>query len=81
MQQSCNSDSVPDTVAQLALQHGLSPARAWRNYLGLTQVEVARRMNISQGVYSRLEARHNLRGASRAKIAAALGITEGQFDF
>ncbi|WP_408214537.1 helix-turn-helix domain-containing protein [Paraburkholderia sediminicola] len=60
---------------------GASPSRAWREHLGLKQVEVAARMSISQPAYSYLEAKERLRGSSREKIAAALGITAGQLDF
>ena len=76
-----SDDAVPDAVAQLALRDRFPPAKAWRTHLGLTQAEVAGRMGITQGAYAQLEASENLRKSSRAKIAAALGITDAQIDF
>jgi predicted transcriptional regulator len=57
---------------------GASAVRAWREHLGLTQAEVAARMNISQAAYSQLEASPKLRHSSRCRIAAALGLDETQ---
>jgi Predicted transcriptional regulator len=55
-----------------------SIVRAWREYLGLTQAEVADRMSISQSAYSQLEASPRLRPSSRRKIALALGVSYEQ---
>ena len=74
-------DLVPDAVVQLAFDQGMSPAKAWRTHLQLTQAEVARRMDVSQSAYAQLEAKPNLRKTSRERIAAALGISPGQLDF
>lgn len=74
-------DLVPDAVVQLAFDQGMSPAKAWRTHLQLTQTEVARRMDVSQSAYAQLEAKPNLRKTSRERIAAALGISPGQLDF
>ncbi len=43
---------IPAAVVNLALYRGLSAARAWREYLDLTQEEVAKRMGITQGAYA-----------------------------
>lgn len=74
-------DLVPDAVVQLAFDQGMSPAKAWRTHLQLTQTEMARRMDVSQSAYAQLEAKPNLRKTSRERIAAALGISPGQLDF
>ena len=74
-------DLVPHAVVQLAFDQGMSPAKAWRTHLQLTQTEVARRMDVSQSAYAQLEAKPNLRKTSRERIAAALGISPGQLDF
>ena len=68
-----DEDYVPHEVVGKIVA-GAAPARAWREYLGLTQSEVASRMNISQPAYAQLEASEKLRPASRSKIAEALGI-------
>lgn len=57
---------------------GQTPARAWREHLGLTQREVATRMGISQSAYAQQEAAERLRPATRKAIAAALGIAYEQ---
>jgi DNA-binding XRE family transcriptional regulator len=72
---------IPADVVENAIENHLSAARAWREHLALTQQEVARRMGITQGAYAQLEAKKTIRKSSREKIAAALGIHEGQLDF
>ena len=59
----------------------MSPAKAWRTHLELTQAEVAERMGVTQSAYAQLEASQKLRKSSREKIADALGISPGQLDF
>ncbi len=53
---------------------------AWREYLGLTQAEVATRLGISQSAHAQQESSEKLRKSTREKIAAALGITDTQLD-
>jgi len=72
---------IPLEVVDKALQQDCSSARAWREYLELTQTEVARRMGISQGSYAELEGKKLIRKSSRERIAKALGIDESQLDF
>lgn len=72
---------VPSEVADLAFDNGWPALRAWREYLGLTQSEVAERLGISQSAYSQHESSQSLRKTTRAKIAAALGIYPEQLDF
>jgi DNA-binding XRE family transcriptional regulator len=72
---------VPDAVVKLAFDGEMTPAKAWRTHLDLTQAEVSKRMGVTQGAYAQLEASQNLRKASREKIATALGISPGQLDF
>ncbi|WP_211451525.1 helix-turn-helix domain-containing protein [Collimonas antrihumi] len=73
-------DLIPHEVVSATVD-GASPARAWREYLKLTQAEIAGRLGISQPSYAKQEASENLRPASINKIAAALGITPAQLDF
>jgi len=51
---------------------------AWRRYLGLTQVQVAKRIGITQSAYAQQEAARKPRQATLDKIATALGITVEQ---
>lgn len=74
-------DLVPDAVVKLAFEDGMSPAKAWRTHLELTQADVALRMGITQSAYAQLESSEKLRKSSREKIAAALGLSAGQLDF
>lgn len=74
-------DTVPDAVINLAFGYEMTPAKAWRTHLRLTQEEVAQRMGTSQSAYAQVEASKNLRKGSRARIAAGLGISVAQLNF
>ena len=76
-----SNDLVPNAVVKLAFDDEMTPAKAWRTHLGLTQIEAAQRMGITQGAYAQLEASTKLRKASREKFALAFGIRPGQLDF
>jgi len=53
--------------------------RAWREYLGLTQAEVAEKAGITQSALSQMEnGESKLRKATRIKLAAAMGINHEQ---
>lgn len=75
------SDGVPHEVMGLVIKQDMTPAKAWRTHLGLTQAEVAERMGIGQSSYAELEGSEKPRKSSRERIAAALGIKAGQLDF
>lgn len=70
---------IPHAVISSTVD-GLSPVRAWREHLGLTQAEVAARLGISQSAYAQQENSDRLRKASTIRIAEALGITTEQLD-
>lgn len=72
---------VPSEVVNLVFNKNYSPAKAWREYLGLTQEEAAANINVSQSAYSQFEAAERPQKKTRAKIAAALGINLEQLDF
>ena len=72
---------IPAAVVDLAMDNEWSAARAWREYMELTQAEVAQRMGITQGAYAQLEAKKSIRKSSREKIARALEIHESQLNF
>lgn len=76
------SDGVPSEVVEIFFKHeGCSAVRAWREYLGYTQQQVADRLGISQSAYSQHENSKKLRKSTRKKIAEALGINHQQLDF
>jgi len=72
--------SVPHDVVALMLEQQMTPVRAWREYLRLTQTDVAAKMGITQSAYAQMEAAPKNRKATREKIAAALGIQPEQLD-
>lgn len=70
---------IPHAVISSTVD-GATPARAWREYLGLTQADVATRLGVSQSAYAQQENSERLRKTSIERIAAALGITPAQLD-
>ncbi|OCG77960.1 helix-turn-helix domain-containing protein [Gilliamella apicola] len=72
---------VPSEVVNLVFDNNYSPAQAWREYLKLSQVEVANKIGISQSAYSQYEKSQKLRKATRIKIAEALQIKPELLDF
>ncbi|CAN0639284.1 helix-turn-helix domain-containing protein [Burkholderia cepacia] len=74
-------DLIPHELVTRVVFDGSSPARAWREHLGLTRAEVARRIGISRSDYVKQEKRGKLRKSMRKKVAAALDITIAQLDF
>lgn len=70
--------TIPNAVVNKVINKDMTPIRAWREHLGLTQAEVARRLGISQSAYAQQEAKEPVRKATREKIAEALGIAAEQ---
>lgn len=70
--------TIPNAVVNKVINKDMTPIRAWREYLGLTQTEVASRLGISQSAYAQQEAREPVRKATREKVAKALGIVPEQ---
>lgn len=77
--QEAEEGTVPHEVASRVLKEQISPVRAWREYLGLTQAEVASRMEVSQSAFAQMEAPEGKpRMVTLKKVAAALGLTVAQ---
>ncbi|QGZ38303.1 helix-turn-helix protein [Pseudoduganella flava] len=74
------NSGVPHRVVSMIADNAWTPVRAWREYLGLTQQEVATRIGISQPAYAQQEAGLRPRRATREKIALALGIAPQMLD-
>ena len=68
-------DAVPWEIVKRNINEEVSMARAWREYLNLSQEEVAARMGVSQASLSQTEAAKRPRKATLEKVANALGIT------
>ncbi|RJX26916.1 MAG: XRE family transcriptional regulator [Desulfurivibrio sp.] len=74
-------DAVPHEVVGLHVKEGMTYLRAWREYLGLTQAEVARKTGITQAALSQMESGEGkLRKATRQKLASAMGINLEQLE-
>lgn len=77
---SLTGGTIPHEVVSATVD-GATPVRAWREYLRLTQAEVAQRLGIAQSSYAKQESSDALRRTSMEKIASALGIALEQLDF
>lgn len=67
----------PNEVVKAHAIDGKSMLRAWREYKGLSQAEMAKRMGISQSAYSQCEKSDKPQESTLRKAAFALGIDEG----
>lgn len=73
---------VPNEVVERVIMGKLTPIRAWREQLGLTQAEVAARMEISQAAFAQLEAPGTKpRKSTLRRVAQAFDIQLEQLDF
>lgn len=67
--------SIPLAVSRAANMEDKSLVRAWREYKGLSQAEVAKRMGVSRPAYAQMEEKSaNLRGTTVHRLAAALEV-------
>jgi predicted transcriptional regulator len=72
------SPYTPFEVVTRHIDEGISKAKVWREYLGLTQQQVAERMGNSQAALSKLEKQKRPRRATLERLAQALGISVEQ---
>lgn len=69
-------DSVPHEVMRMLVKNDWSLIRAWREYLGFTQTEMASRLSIRQPSYAAMEAVDaKPKKTTYERIAAALGVS------
>lgn len=68
---------VPNEVGE-AVGEGVSPLRAWREHLRLTQDDVAQRMGVTRPAYTQMEQSEKPHRATLEKAAAAFGIEFSQ---
>jgi transcriptional regulator with XRE-family HTH domain len=69
--------TIPHAVVSAEVD-GASATRAWREYLHLTQAEVAARMGVSQAAFAQMETTRRPRKVTLQKVADALGLTLDQ---
>jgi hypothetical protein len=82
-------DSAADVPDEALIPHdvvirtlrGASCARAWREYLRVTQFDLATRLGVSQPTLSASERTDHLRRRTRERLAHALNISEQQLIF
>jgi DNA-binding XRE family transcriptional regulator len=73
--------TIPHEVIVLMTDNDWSIIRAWREYLGVTQTEMAARLDIRQPSYSAMEAPEaRPRKTTRTRIATVLGLQRDQVD-
>jgi len=72
---------IPNAVVGKRIMNEVSMLAAWREYLMLTQEEMAKRMGITQAGYAQIEAAKRPRKATLEKAAAAMGITLDQLAY
>ena len=73
--------TVPNAVVGRVFDDGMSAIKAWREYLHLTQAEVAERLGVTLAVYAQMESVKRQSRVTRQQIADALGIGLEQLDF
>ncbi|NYT61144.1 helix-turn-helix transcriptional regulator [Alcaligenaceae bacterium] len=74
--------TTPHEVMRLCVKNDWSMIRAWREHLGLTQAEMARRLEIRQPSYAAMESTDaKPKKITRERIAAAMEISLEQLDY
>ena len=71
---------VPHEVVSIMVDKDITLTKAWREHLGLTQQEVAAKLNMSQPGYQQIENSENMTAETRKKVAHAFGIKPSQLD-
>lgn len=66
--------TIPNEVVSLRIMENKTMLQAWREYLHLTQADVAERMGITQAGYAQIETAKRPRKATLQKAADAMGI-------
>ena len=73
--------TTPHEVVSLMIDYDISPMKAWRKYLKMTQQELAEKMEVSQANINKLERKNNSpKKSTRIAYAKALGIQPSLLD-
>ena len=68
--------TIPHEVVGLVVKKGMNLVKAWRTYLGFTQLEVAKKAGITQAAVSQMEKSDNpLKNATLEKLANAMDLS------
>ena len=77
-----NLTLVPNQVLDYAREQNVSAIRAWREYLGLSQNDIATKLDVTQAAAAQFEVKgHNLRKSTMTKIAKAMGLVLSQINW
>lgn len=69
--------TIPHEVVRIMIKQDVSRLKAWREYLGLTQQEVADKLGVSQAALSQIEAFDSKpRQQTLQKLADIYGVTK-----
>ncbi|MDP2268757.1 MAG: helix-turn-helix transcriptional regulator [Deltaproteobacteria bacterium] len=75
------STGIPQAVVEAHILRAVPITRAWREYLGITQGELAARTGVSQAAIAKLEKPNaKPRRATLERVAKALDLSIAQFD-
>ncbi len=69
-----HTGGIPAEIVRAIIIDQVNPVHAWRQYLLLTQAELAARMGITQPALAQIEAATKPRKVTLKKVADALGI-------
>ena len=73
------ASGIPQEVVEAHVLQNDSIIKAWREYLGMTQSQLAERLGVSQAAVAKFENPDaRLRASTLRKIGAALGLSDGQ---
>lgn len=76
-----SATGIPQEVVEAHVLNSIPMIRAWREYMGITQGELAARMGVSQAAVAKLEKPcAKPRATTLQKIATALDILPSQLD-
>jgi predicted RNase H-like HicB family nuclease len=82
LQLGAKSNSIPNEIVGAVLTKGHSVVRAWREHLGMTQAQLAKKMQLTQAAVAQFEIPGaKLRKASRDNIAKAMGVSSELLDW
>ena len=74
-----DSCTIPHAVIKASIKKNISKIRAWREYLGLSQKEIASKLDISQAALSQMEVVNaKLRKVTLLKIASSMNLSYEQ---
>jgi hypothetical protein len=73
--------TIPNEVIGCVVKDGMSPIKAWREYLSLTQADVAARLNMAPDDFAQLETAAHPEKPVLRRVAEAFGLTFEQLDF